>query len=575
MENLAIARVLGDIADLLEIKGENVFRVRAYRTAAATVADCGERVAGFSPAELLELPGIGKDLAVRIREIADTGTTPYLDSLLQEFPSTILDLLRLQGVGPKTVATLYETKGIGSIEALEQAARSGELDRLRGFGPKKIQQLLKAIEERRELAGRRLLSDTVALADELLAALRTAEPAATFDMVGSARRGSETCGDLDILATNASPAIMDVFIGHRLVERVLARGETKSSVRLAKGFQADLRLVPAESRGAAMQYFTGSKAHNIAVRDRALERGLKLNEYGLYRVGDDHRVAGETEESIYAALDLDWVPPELREHRGELAAAEAHALPTLVRGQDLRGDLHMHTVETDGRDTIEHMVGAALAAGLSYVAITDHSKLLSMANGMDEARTLAHARRIRAIAERVEGITVLAGVEVDILADGSLDLSEDCLAELDIVIASVHSALSQEPAQMTDRLSRALESPVVDVLGHPTGRLLLRRTPSQFDVARVLAEAAHHGVAVEINSQPDRLDLNDVYARLAHEAGATLVVSSDAHSQTELAFTRWGVTVARRAWLTAADLLNTKPLPSLRAGLRRHRRTNA
>lgn len=571
MENLAIARVLGEIADLLEIKGENPFRVRAYRSAAATVADAGERVAAYSAAELLELPGIGKDLAARIRDIADTGTTPYLTTLLEEFPPSILDLLRLQGVGPKTVATLYGAKGIASVEGLEQAARSGALNDLRGFGPKKIQQLLTAIDERRAHAGRRLLSDTVSLAEELLAALRAAAPGATFDLVGSARRGCETCGDLDILATNAPATVMDVFTGHRLVERVLAQGETKASVRLAKGFQADLRLVPVESRGAALQYFTGSKAHNIAVRDRALARGLRLNEYGLYRVSDDERVAGDTEEGIYAALDLEVVPPELREHRGEVAAAEARTLPTLVRREDLLGDLHMHTTETDGRDSLEAMVLAARAAGLRYVAITDHSKLLSMANGMDETRALAHAGRIRALNDRIEGITVLAGVEVDILADGTLDLSEDCLAELDIVIASVHSALSQEPAQMTDRLLRALDSPVVDVLGHPTGRLLLRRPGSQYDMERVLAAAAGRRVAVEINSQPDRLDLNDVYARLAHEAGALLTVSSDAHSQTELDFTRWGITVARRAWLTAPDLLNTLPLAALRASLRRHR----
>lgn len=571
MENLAIARVLGEIADLLEIKGENPFRVRAYRSAAATVADAGERVAAYSSAELLELPGIGKDLAARIRDIADTGTTPYLETLLQEFPPSILDLLRLQGVGPKTVATLYGIKGIASVEALEQAARSGALNDLRGFGPKKVQQLLTAIDERRAHAGRRLLSDTVALAEELVAALRGAAPDGTFDIVGSARRGCETCGDIDILATNAPATVMDVFTSHRLVERVLGRGDTKASVRMAKGFQADLRLVPAESRGAALQYFTGSKAHNIEVRDRALARGLRLNEYGLYRVSDDARIAGDTEEGIYAALDLDVVPPELREHRGEVAAAEARTLPTLVRREDLLGDLHMHTTETDGRDSLEAMVLAARAAGLRYVAITDHSKLLSMANGMDEARTLAHARRIRALNERIDGITVLAGVEVDILADGTLDLSEDCLGQLDIVIASVHSALSQDRAQMTDRLLKALASPVVDVLGHPTGRLLLRRTESQYDMERVLAAAAAQGVAVEINSQPDRLDLNDVYAKLAHEAGARLIVSSDAHSQTELDFTRWGVTVARRGWLTPADLLNTLPLAALRARLRRHR----
>jgi DNA polymerase (family 10) len=365
---------------------------------------------------------------------------------------------------------------------------------------------------------------------------------------------------------------MDAFAGYRLVERVLARGETKSSVLLWGGFQADLRLVPRESLGAAEQYFTGSKAHNIALRDRAIQRGLKLNEYGLFRVDDDVKVAGESEAGIYEALGLAFVPPELREHRGEIAAAEAGTLPRLIQWQDLRGDLHMHTTATDGRADAETMALAARAAGLDYIAVTDHSRALTMANGLDEVRTLAHARALRELNDRLEGITVLAGIECDIRPDGAMDLADDCLAQLDIVIASVHSAFNQDAMQMTERLLRAIACPWVDVIGHPTGRLILRREPYPFDVERVFAAAAAAGVALEINSQIDRLDLDDSHAKLARDRGVKLVIDSDAHSPAALGVLRWGAAVARRAWLEPQDVLNTLPVSDLRANLRRHRR---
>jgi DNA polymerase (family 10) len=390
-------------------------------------------------------------------------------------------------------------------------------------------------------------------------------------MVGSLRRGCETCGDLDILAAGAPPSIMDAFTGYQLVERILAHGDTKSSVRLWGGFQADLRTVPRESLGAAQQYFTGSKAHNIVLRDRAIQRGMKLNEYGLYKVHDDTRIAGEDEAGIYEALGLAYVPPELRENRGEIEAAAGRALPDLVQLADLQGDLHCHTTTTDGRDDIEAMARAAQAAGLKYLAITDHSQALAMANGLNEARALAHARAIREVNARLDGITLLAGIECDIRADGSMDLADDCLAQLDIVIASLHSALNQEPQQMTDRLLRAIACPWVDVLGHPTGRLILKREGHKADMTRVIEAAAAAGVALEINSQVDRLDLDDLHARRARDAGARIVIDSDAHSTTALGQVRWGVTVARRAWLTAADVLNTRPVEALTRALRRNR----
>ena len=353
----------------------------------------------------------------------------------------------------------------------------------------------------------------------LVTELRSHAPSADISIVGSLRRGCETCGDLDILAAGGPPSVMETFTGNKLVERVLARGDTKSSVLLRGGFQADLRLVPLDSLGAAQQYFTGSKAHNIALRDRAIQRGLKLNEYGLFRVEDDSRIAGETEASIYEALGLALVPPELRENRGEIAAAERQALPRLITVQDLRGDLHMHTTATDGRADAETMARAAQAAGLEYIAITDHSRAIAMANGLDEARALEHARAIRALNARLEGITVLAGIECDIRADGSMDLAGDCLAELDFVVASVHSAFNQAAEQMTDRILRAIACPWVDVLGHPTGRLILKREPYRFDAERVFTAAAAAGVALEINSQIDRLiSMRSMHGSRASEA---------------------------------------------------------
>jgi len=570
MENIAIARLLGDIADLLEIKGENAFRVRAYRNGAATLSDCPERAADLPLERLRELPGVGKDLAARIREAADTGAIKYRDELLAEFPPTLLELLGLQGVGPKTVALLHQELHISSLDELEAAARAGRLRTVRGMGTKKEALVLKAIEERRRFAGRHLSADAWTVADALVAHLRERAPSAVFDVVGSLRRGAETCGDLDILATGAEPGVMDALTSYPQVERVLGKGDTKSSVLLWKGYQADLRLVPADSRGAALQYFTGSKAHNIALRDRALSRGLKLNEYGLFGA-DGTRVAGASEEEIYAALGLACVPPELREARGEIEAAERDELPRIVDLHDVRGDVHAHTLETDGRDDVESMARAAQALGYEYIAITDHSQHLAMANGLDETRALAHAARIRDVGRRLDGITVLAGIECDILPDGSLDLADDCLAQLDVVIASVHSAFQQDERQMTDRILRALDNRWVDVLGHPTGRLLLRREPYRLELDEIIGAAARLAVALEINSQVDRLDLGDTQARLARDRGAKLVVSTDAHSCRALPIMRWGITVARRAWLTPADILNTRPLDEFRASLRRNR----
>jgi DNA polymerase (family 10) len=570
MDNAAVARILREIADLLEIKDENPFKIRAYRNAADIASNHPHDLSSLDETGLREIPGIGKDLAARIREIAATGDTAFHRELVAEFPATILDLLRLQGVGPKTVAVLYRELGVRTIEDLDAAARNGRVRSLRGMGAKKEAQILKALDDRKQFAGRHLISESHEVAAALLAYLRERAPDTAVEPVGSLRRGCETCGDLDFLAPGAPVSFMDDFTDYAPVERTLVRGDTKSSVLLRGGFQADVRIVPPESRGAAMQYFTGSKAHNIALRDRAIGLGLKLNEYGVYRTADDVRIAGETEEEVYAALGLDFVPPEMREMRGEIELAASHAMPRLVDLADLRGDLHTHSTESDGKDDVRTMAAAARAAGLEYIAVTDHSQSLAMANGLDERRALAHAERVRRVDAEGAGVRLLAGIECDIKADGTLDLSDECLAALDVVVVSVHSAFDQDKARMTDRLLRAIENPHVDILGHPTGRRLLKRPPYAFDVDAVVTAAARCGVIVEINCQVERLDLNDVHARLARDHGARLVISTDAHSRAAFPRLRWGVLMARRAWLGPDDIVNTLPFDRFRAALRRN-----
>ncbi|HUP40076.1 MAG TPA: DNA polymerase/3'-5' exonuclease PolX, partial [Vicinamibacterales bacterium] len=539
MENLAIAQIFSEIADLLEIKADNSFKIRAYRNASETIAHATDKLAYLTEAQLRAIPGIGKELASTIREIAETGEARYHQELLEQFPPTILDLLRLQGVGPKTVALLYTELGIKNIDELEAACADGRVRGLKGLGPKKELLILRACGERKQHAGRHLLPDATEAAALLLDYLRAECPTVVFENVGSIRRGAETSGDIDILATGVDPHVMSTFTMYKLVERILGQGDTKSSVRLWGGIQADLRLVPEESRGAAMQYFTGSKSHNIALRDRAIAHGFKLNEYGLFRVDDGTLVAGRTETEIYEALGLSDIPAELREGRGEIEAAEQRTLPELITLQDIRGDIHSHTTETDGREDIESMAIAARAAGLQYLAITDHSKALTMANGLDEYRAIAHARRVREIGDRLDGLTLLAGIECDILPDGSMDLADDCLAELDVVVASVHSAFNQDASQMTDRMLRAVANPFVDIIGHPTGRILLRREPYTLDVLTLFDAAAAAGVALEINSQVDRLDLSDANAKAARDRGVNIVISTDAHSVGGFKVMKW------------------------------------
>lgn len=570
LDNKSVARTLIEIADLLELKGDNPFKIRAYRNGADIVSQAAEQVAGLDEAQLRSWNGIGKDLAGRIRDIAITGTTAIRQELLTEFPEGLLEVMRLQGVGPKTVAVLYRELRIKSLDDLAAAAKAGRIRSLKGMGARKEQLILQSIEERQRFAGRHLLSRAAEMADAVVTYLKEQAPAAEIVTVGSVRRGNETSGDLDILASGADAMLADIFVRFPLVERVLGNGGTKASVLLRGGFQADLRIVAPHQHGAALQYFTGSKAHNIALRDRALTRQWKLNEYGLFDE-NDQPLAGETEESIYETLGLAFIEPELRENRGEIEAAEARALPALITLADLKGDLHMHTTESDGRESLETMVAAAKARGLEYIAITDHTQSLAMANGLDETRTLANAERVRALSRTQQGITLLAGTECDILADGSMDLHDDCLAALDIVVASLHSALAQEESEMTRRVIRAIEHPSVDVIGHLTARMLLRRDAARVQVEKVIDAARANGVALELNSQPHRLDLCDSHARLARDRGVKLMINTDAHEIPALAYSRWGILTARRAWLTKDDVLNTLPPKQFKAALRRNR----
>jgi DNA polymerase (family 10) len=572
--NADVAEVLSRLATMLEIDGANPFRVRAYREGARVVESQAEPVAALAASEgaLEALPGIGKDLAAKIRDIAATGTTALYDEMRSRIPLEVVGLTELQGMGPKRVRTVFEALGVRNRDGLEKAAKAGRLRDLPGFGEKVEQNVLKALATASQHAGRVLLHGAWALAHALAAHVATVKGVTQVEIAGSFRRRRETVGDLDLLVCGgAADAVMDAFTAHPDVADVLGRGDTKSSVRLRNGLQVDLRAVPAESFGAALLYFTGSKEHNIELRRLANEQGLTLNEYGLARERNGRVVAARTEHDVYRALGLAWIPPELREARGEIEWAREDRLPRLLEESDLVADLHMHTDRSDGRDTIDAMVRAARARGYRYVALTEHSQSLAMARGFDTARVRRSVEEIAAARERHPGMHILHGLEVDILADGALDLDDAGLALLDWVVVSLHSRLDQPADAVTERVLRALDHPAVCAMGHPTGRLIGTRPPAAFDAERVFERAAERGVAMEINAQPDRLDLNDVHARLAREKGVRFVVDTDAHSTVQLEHIRYGVFVARRAGLGPDDVLNALPLERFEAWRRGRR----
>jgi DNA polymerase (family X) len=563
VENREFARILYETADLMEIAGEDSFRIRSYRNGASAIEGYPEQISAIladSTRKVTDISGIGKGLAAVLQQLEATGTCDKRDELLQKFPAGALEFLKIQGLGPKSIAMLFEHFRIATLDELEQLCEDQKLRTLPRMGAKLEEKVLRSIAQHKERTGRFLLSFADNVARELTAYLGDLDGIEAVTPAGSLRRGRETIGDLDLLVTGPNAAAaLDRMAANPRVQEVLGRGVNKTSVKLGReGLQVDVRALEHASFGAAMQYFTGSKEHNVALRQRAIRMGFKLSEYGLFRAEDDVRVAGETEEEVYNALGLDWIPPELRENQGEIELAEAHALPKLIEQNQIRGDLHMHTTATDGRATLEEMAEAARALGYEYIAITDHSKAIAMAFGLDEKRVVEFAQTVRKINESGNlGIRILSGLECDIMKEGEMDIAWDALAELDIVIGSVHSHMGLEPEAMTDRLLRALECPQLKALGHPTGRLLLHRDPFTFDFDRVISEAVKRGVWLEINSSPERLDLSANHVRAAKAKGAKFIVSTDAHHPNHLLNMRYGVLTARRGGLGPDDVVNT------------------
>lgn len=570
LHNADIAAIFEEIADLLEIRGENPFRVRAYRNAARSVSEFGQDIKTLFDrgGELPKLPGIGPDLGAKIHEIAATGSAALLERLRKEFPSAITELLKIPGLGPKRVKLLHDALGVQTVDELRQAARSGRIRDVAGFGEKTEQHILQSLAAQAETGRRFKLATATQYADALAAYLKKVPGAQQAVVAGSFRRMRETVGDLDILVTaDSNSAVMGEFCAYDEVREVLAQGETRASVVLKSGLQVDLRLVPAPSYGAALHYFTGSKAHNIALRRLAQERGLKLNEYGVF--SGDRRIAGDTEESVFKSVGLPYIPPELREDRGEIEAARSGHLPRLVTLQDIKGDLHVHTKASDGHDTVKQMALAAKAAGLSYIAITEHSRRLAVAHGLDPQRLARQIDEIDRLNEELAGFTVLKGIEVDILEDGSLDLPDSVLGRLDLVIGAVHSAFDLPRRKQTERILRAMNHRYFTLLAHPSARLIGSREPCDIDMLKIVREAKHRGCFLELNAQPDRLDLHDIHCQMARDEGVLMCVNSDAHSTLDFAHLKYGIGQARRGWLEAGDVLNTQPLAALGPLVRR------
>jgi DNA polymerase (family 10) len=570
MENRAIAEIFEEIADILDIKGENPFRIRSYRNAARVIGDMPESIASMveTGEDIETIPGIGKSIDEKVREIVSTGKLKFLEELRASLPRGLTELLRIEGLGPKKAKLFYDELHIDTVDKLEAAAKEGTLHALFRMGDKSEENLLKAIARYRAGQGRFKLSVALDYAESIVRYLKKGKGVTAVEPAGSLRRRKETVGDIDILAIcEPTSDIMDRFAKYDGIEEVLAHGTTKSSARLSCGLQVDVRVLPNESFGAALQYFTGSKEHNIALRTRAVERKLKLSEYGVFRGAK--RIAGRSEKDVYAALGLPVIPPELRENHGEIEAAEKGKLPALIELDDIRGDLQMHTTATDGKDSVRDMALKAKELGYAYIAITEHSKAVKVAGGLDEKELGRHLVQIEKAQGGIEGIRILKGVEVDILPDGTLDLDDAILVECDVVIASVHYRFNMPEREMTARIIKGISNPRVHILGHPTGRLILERAPYEVDIEELITAARDHGVIMEINAYPDRLDLRDIHARRAVESGVKLAINTDAHSTGQLELMRYGVFTARRAWCEARDVVNTYSLPKLLKSLKK------
>jgi DNA polymerase (family X) len=577
-DNKSVANILYETADLMEVANEDPFRIRSYRRAAEAIEALDQQLADIYQDQkaLLAIPGIGKGMAANIREIFTEGKLAMHEEMLKKYRPSMLELLKISGLGPKTIALIWDAFQICDVDGVAKLASEGKLRALPRLSEKSEQKILKSIESYRQITGRFHLDTADEIAQKMIALLEKLPGVDKVTPAGSLRRGRETVGDLDMLVTGKCCSnqmqrdhVIEQIVNFPGILEVLAKGENKVSFKLRSGMQVDVRLLPPDSFGAALQYFTGSKNHNVTLRQRALKQGYTLSEYGLVRMEDEKRVAGKTEEEIYKKLGLEWIPPELRENNGEIEAAAEGKLPHLVALSDIQGDVHMHTVETDGKCTIEEMALAAREHGYKYMAITDHSKNLAFANGLDDKRAEEHIKRIRKAASRISGIAMLAGIEVDILAEGELDLSDSVLEQMDLVIASVHSHFNQDSQQMTDRLVRAIENPHTSIIGHPTGRILLRREGYNFDCDKVFAAAAKAGVAMEHNAYPDRLDLRDQHLRMAKARGVKFVINTDAHHTSHMEKIRYGVLQLRRAWLTKEDVLNTLPVTEFAQKMRR------
>jgi DNA polymerase (family 10) len=560
MKNRQIADMFNEIASLLELKGENPFRIRSYQRAAQNIGGHAQDVAGMADDELRSIAGIGPDLVGKIRQFLETGRIDLHEELKREIPSGILDVLHVPGIGPKTAKMLYEKAGIRSLDDLETQSREGRLAGLPGIQKKTEENILKGIDTLRRGRERHPLGRALPVAYDIVRKLRAKAPLGRISLAGSIRRWKETVKDIDIVATSVKPAkVIEVFSGLSIVREVLARGTTKASIRTKDGIQVDLRVVPEISFGAALQYFTGSKDHNIRLREMASRAGLLCNEYGIFREADGKRIGGRREGEIYTAVGLPFIPPELREDGGEFEAAAAGELPRALTVGEIRGDLHVHTNWSDGAHDLDAMVRAAKRKGYRYIAITDHSKGLGIARGLDEKRLRDQMARIDDANRSLRDFRILKGIEVDVRGDGTLDLPDGVLGELDIVVASIHSGFRQSRERITARLLSAVRNPLVGIIAHPTGRLLGERDPYDADMEAVLREAAARGVAMEVNAHPARLDLSDYHVRMAKRYGVPLVISTDAHVNAHFDYMEYGVATARRGWAVAGDVLNTLP----------------
>jgi len=567
-----VGRILTEMAEVLELRGEDPFRIRAYQNAARTVLGLSEPLREIrARGELQELPGIGERMAAKIEEILDTGRLRQHDELMREFPPGVMEMMRVPGIGPRTAETLYEQLGITNIDELERTAQEGRIRQLRGFGVKSEENILLNIERARRTTARVPLARAFPLAQQIIKELKRTAPVTEIAAAGSLRRMKEDIGDIDILATSNNPgAVMAAFTHLPEVQRVIAAGPTKTTILTDIGLQVDVRVVEPESFGAALQYFTGSKAHNVKLRTLAIRLGYKLSEYGIFRADTGERIGGHDEEDMYRPLGIVMYPPELREDRGEIELGRQGVVPDFVEVGDIRGDLHVHTDWSDGRAPIREMVLSARARGYEYVAISDHSLGRGIANGLTVERLRGQIREIRALNDAIDSITILAAAEVDIRRDGTLDYPDDVLAELDLCIGSVHSAFGLSASDQTERLLRAMRNPYLDIIGHPTGRLIGARDPIGLDMRRLMTAAAERGVAMEVNSWPERLDLNDEHVLLARELGVPLVIDTDAHAPEHYELIFYGVATARRGWAVPADILNTLPLKRFLTRLRRN-----